>query len=173
MAKVRFQAGAEMDYLSTEEHAKHLNKMAEAVLGNLRDRDGEYEQISPAQITLDGSGNGSGAVALIRPGFRAWLTRLVLDYPSSSFKTASVVAANVRVTADTTDTPAQLRIGIPQLPYVWEASKSHAPFWQAGQRISVFVYGGPTTTTLTVTGQIILIPVDRRVPRDILTGTGS
>lgn len=176
MALVHLKAGAELDLLSGEEHRKHLTALQGEIMRALAERDGTTEVRSGAPFLTDASGNtsslpdGGGGVYRVPTGFDASLLRLSLDYETSNPN--APVSCGVKVCADAV-TPAALRALTNELPNVYSASRSHAPVFRGGQRIVVGIQGGPATTNIYPTVQVLLVP-NRHHPRhDTLQRSGA
>lgn len=157
--KAKFQAGAEIDFVSPEEQAAQLVKLQHFFRDMMRGQEGETISRSAAPFLTDGSGNtsglpdGGGGVYRVPVGYDAFLTRLSVDYEGSSAK--SPTSCDVRIVADQ-NTPAALRAVNNTIPTVYEASKSHAPLFRGGQIVVVSITGGPATTEIYCTVQVIL-----------------
>lgn len=161
MAKVKLSAGAEVDLLSPKEHEAHLAELEKF----LSDRDGTTDVQAAAPFETDSSGNtavlpnGGGVVYRVPAGYRAFLTRLTVDFEGSTAKTPT--SCDVRACADAV-TPAALRVLNDAVPWVYEASRSHAPIFRQGQQVIVALQAGPTSTSIYCTVQVLLVPTDRR-----------
>jgi hypothetical protein len=171
MAKVLLKAGAEVDFLSADEYAKQSKETREFFEKMQRGAIGETITRSAGGFTLDAAGtsksgpyNGAFGVYRVPTGFDAFLTRASFDYEGSS--AASPVTCDVRICADQ-NTPASLRAVNNTLPTVYEASKSHAPLFRGGQLVVIAFTGGPATTEIYVTVQVILTP-RKHISADLL-----
>jgi hypothetical protein len=176
MALAKLSAGASLDILSGEEHKRHLSAFQRDIERTLSERDGTTEVRSGAPFLTDGSGNtsslpdGGGQVYRVPTGFDAFLLRLSLDYETSN--PGSPVTCGVRICADAV-TPAALRGLTNALPNVYSASRSHAPLFRGGQRIIVGIQGGPATTLIYPTVQVLLVPNRHHVRHDTLEASGA
>jgi hypothetical protein len=56
---------------------------------------------------------------------------------------------------------------------VYTASRSHAPLFRAGQRIVIGIQGGPASTLIYPTVQVLLVPNKHRLRHDTLETRGS
>jgi hypothetical protein len=170
MAKVLLKAGAEVDFLSEEEYIKQCKENRDFFEKMQKGAIGETITRSAGGYTTDASGGtsagpyGGFGVYRVPVGFDAFLTRLSVDYEGSSAK--SPTSCDVRIVADQ-NTPAALRAVNNTLPTVYEASKSHAPLFRGGQLVVVSITGGPATTTIYVSLQVILTP-RKHISADIL-----
>ena len=176
MAHVRLGAGAEFDILSSAEHRDHMRDLAKELEEFLAERDGTTEVRAGNSFLTDASGNtsalpdGGGTAYRVPTDSDAYLLRLSLDYETSN--PAAPVTCGVRICADAV-TPAALRALTTDLPNVYSASRSHAPLFRAGQRILVGIQGGPATTAIYPTVQVLLVP-NRHHPRhDTLQRSGA
>jgi len=171
MAHVKLGAGAEFDILSAPEHKADMERLANDLRGFFDERDGTTEVRSASPFVTDASGNTSslpdgGGVAYHTPtGFHAYLLRLSLDYETSN--PDAPVSCGIKICADAV-TPAALRALTNALPNVYSASRSHAPMFRSGQRIIVGVQGGPATTSIYPTAQVLLVRNRPTVHHDTL-----
>jgi len=176
MAHVRLGAGAEFDILSSAEHKAHMDRLRAELLGYLDERDGTTEIRASGSFLTDSSGNtssmtdGGASIYRVPTDSNAFLLRLSLDYETSN--PDAPFACGVRVCADAV-TPAALRALTSALPNVYSASRSHAPLFRAGSRIIVGIQGGPATTSIYATVQVLLVPNKHRVRHDTLEATGA
>jgi hypothetical protein len=168
------RAGATIDLLTPEEHKRDLERVVADFEQHMRDFEGETI-IHSSAFTVDASGgtstgpyNGYG-VYRVPVGFDAFLTRIAFDFAGSSAK--STVSVDVRVCADQ-NTPSTLRAIYNVVPAVFEASKSHAPYFGGGSVIVVSMQGMTANTEMYVNTQLILT---RRASlhRDILSSNGE
>lgn len=167
MAKVHLRAGAEVDFLNEEEFSRRMDRY-EAFFENVtRQQEGETVLEAAPSFSTDSSGNtsslpnGGGTVYQVPTGYDAFLTRLSVDYAGSN--ASSPKSCDVRAVADSND-PSALRLIYNIVPMIWEGSKSHAPIFRGGQRIVVAIAGGPTSTQMFSTVQVVLIK--RKAVRD-------
>jgi hypothetical protein len=158
MANVQLRAGANIDILSPKEHKEQLQKVVADFEAHMQQVEGETI-IHSSSFPVDGSGgtstgpyNGYG-VYRVPVGFDAFLTRIAFDFEGSSAK--STVSVDVRVCADQ-NTPSALRAIYNVVPAVFEASKSHAPYFGGGSVIVVSMQGMTASTTMYVNTQLIL-----------------
>lgn len=171
MAKVSLKAGATLDMLTPEEHAEHLVRLQHYFRDLMRDTEGETISRSADPFTTDATGGtlglprGGGGAYKVPIGYDAYLTRCVVDFEGSN--AASPVSCDVRILADQ-NTPAATRAINNTLPSVYEASKSHAPMFRGGQEVVVSIQGGPATTKMYCTVQVILTP-RKAISADILS----
>jgi hypothetical protein len=173
MGTVVLKAGAEIGYLTPDDLAKSNSEMKDFFKELTRGQEGETISHSAAPFLTDGSGNtaylayGGGRVYRVPVGFDAFLTRISIDYEGSN--TTSPQSCDVRVVADAV-TPAALRLINNQLPAIWDGSKSHAPLFRGGQLAIVALQGGPASTNISCTLQVVLVPRRQRVTSDDLSG---
>jgi len=171
MAHVKLGAGAEFDILSSPEHKAHMESLRQELCNYLEEKDGTTEVRAASPFLTDASGNTSslpegGGVAYHTPtGFHAYLLRLSLDYETSN--PDAPVSCGIKICADAV-TPAALRALTNALPNVYSASRSHAPMFRSGQRIIVGVQGGPATTSIYPTAQVLLVRNRPNVHHDTL-----
>jgi|ERR1700722_2398200 len=176
MAHVKLGAGAEFDILSSQEHKAHTESLRHELQRFLREREGTTEVRSGAPFLTDASGNtsslsdGGGGVYRVPTDSDAYLLRLSLDYETSNPN--APVSCGVRICADAV-TPAALRALTNELPNVYSASKSHAPLFRAGQRIVVGIQGGPASTSIYPTVQVLLVPNSHHPRHDTLERSGA
>jgi hypothetical protein len=167
MAKVKLSAGAEVDLLSPKEHEAHLAKLEQF----LSERDGTTLVHAGSTFSTDASGNtaalaeGGGAVYRVPDGFHAYLLRLSIDFEGSN--PSSPTTCGVKVCADYV-TPSALRAANNTVPSVFSASRSHAPMFRQGQRVIVALQGGPATTMIYCTVQVLLVSTTGRLRTDVL-----
>jgi hypothetical protein len=177
VAKVQLKAGAQVDFLTSDEAKAAMDTMRQDLLDYFEDKGGDTQVIAPSSFTLDGSGDTAGAdfqdggypVYEVSQGFRCYLLRLQIDYEGSN--AADLVTCDVRIVADA-NTPSSLRALNNTLPTAYDSSRSHAALFQGGQKILVSVTGGPESTELYVSGQVLLVPIKarNRTSRDTLIG---
>ena len=127
VAKVRLQAGAEIDVLSNEEWSKKTDKMVETFAELLAGEDSETITKSGATVLLDSSGttktlpNGGQAVYDVPVGYDGFLTRMSVDYEGSN--ASSLITCDLRIVADS-NTPSALRFLTNQIPNIFSAGRS-------------------------------------------------
>jgi len=167
VAKVKLLAGAEVDLLSPEEHKAAFQELEDY----FREADGTTIIRAAASFLTNSSGNTTGAygggneVYRVPDGFHAYLTRLSGDYEGSTFKTPQ--SCDFRYCADYLN-PSALRDGYSQLPWVFTYSRSHAPLFLQGQIVVVGIQGGPASTAIYCTAQVILVPTSKVLGADVL-----
>lgn len=159
MAKASLRAGAEIDFLSSDEHVAHLERVKNDLIDHMRQVEGETISRASDGFTTDAAGGTSGfpdgaaGVYRVPVGYDAFLLRLTVDYEGST--AATPVTCDLRVVADS-NTPSGLRSLANQVPNVFSASKSHAPLFRGGQSIRVAITGGPATTKFYAVAQVLL-----------------
>ena len=159
--KVQLKAGAELDMLSAGEFSQGTKELANRFREIMRETEGETISRSAGPFSTDATGgtstlaNGGGHVYRVPTGYDAYLTRLSVDFEGSS--AASPTSCDLRIVADQ-DTPAALRAIFNSVPAVYEASKSHAPLFRGGQEVVVCLIGGPASTSIYCTAQVLLTP---------------
>jgi hypothetical protein len=174
MADVVLKANAEVDLLSGKELQGQVDRMCgyfEQILAG-EDEDTVVDQAVPFKTTS--AGKGSVTAYRVPAGYDAFLTRLVVDWPTASAKTGGT-ACTVRICADTV-TASSTRSINNTIPSVFDASRSHAPLFRGGQSIVVGVTGGPHTTTIFCSVQVILVkrrPLKADVVADEQTTGGT
>lgn len=171
MAKFFLKAGAEVDFLSGEEFDERIGAMQDFFLDLVRGQEGETISRSAGAFLTDATGGtsalgyGGADVYRVPTGFNAFLLRLSLDYSGSN---ASIpVSCDVRICADQ-NTPGALRALNNQLPSVFHASRSYAPLFRSGQRVVVSITGGPVSTHISPTVQVLLVKTPATGGRDTL-----
>ncbi len=171
---VVLKAGAEIGFLTPDDLDEQNAKMQDFFKELTRGQEGETISRSAGSFLTDSSGNtaylpnGGGGVAYRVPvGFDAFLTRISIDYEGSNATTPQ--SCDVRVVADQ-NTPAALRLLNNQVPSIWDGSKSHAPLFRGGQAVIVCLTGGPVSTAIYCTVQVVLVPRRQRVTSDDLSG---
>lgn len=155
MAKVTLRANATCDIASDEELCRRFDDFKEFFRNEVLAQEGETVVRAANSVTTDASGNATIPAYTVPVGYDAYLTRLTVDFAGSTFKT--VVSCDARIVADV-NTPAALRAGNGSVPWVYEASKSHAPLFRGGQTATVILTGAGTTTLIYCHVQVILTP---------------
>lgn len=159
MAKCTLKAGAQLDILSADEMAAQVDRIVQVYRDMELARDGETVRHTGSSFKTDGTGGtssgpyGGYGVYRVPAGYNALLTRLSVDYEGSD--AASLVTCDVRICANQ-NTPSALRSIANALPNVFDASKSHAPLFVAGELVVVSITGGPASTTMYVSLQVNL-----------------
>ena len=172
MAKYALRAGAEIDLLTADELDTTLKKHLANFQADEREQVGETLVKSGTTFVTDASGNtsslarGGGSCYSVPVGYDAFLTRFMVDYEGSN--ASATVSCDIRVVADQ-NTPSALRAIYNAVPSVYEASKSHAPLFRGGQHVVICITGGPHTTTMYATVQVLLVK-RRPLHYDILDG---
>ena len=173
MAKFQLKAGAEVDFLTDEELGQRLDDLQAFFRDLTRGQEGETITRTGGPFKTDGSGDtaylprGGGGIYEVPVGFAAFLTRLSVDYEGSS--AASPQTCDLRVVADQ-NTPSALRTIADVVPNVFDASKSHAPLFRGGQVVVVCLTGGPVSTSIYCTVQVVLTPT-KALGTDTLSST--
>jgi len=161
MAKTQFKLGAEIDFLTNDELGNRLDHLQNFFQDLVRGQEGETDVRSAAPFMTDSTGGtstlaaGGGVVYRVPVGWDGLLTRLSVDYEGSN--AASPALCDLRVVADQ-NTPAALRAVFTSVPAVYEEGKSSAPLFRGGQAIVVCLKGGPDSTAIYCTAQVILTP---------------
>jgi len=159
MAKFTLKAGGEVDFLTDEELGARLDGLRDYFAELVAGQEGETITRSADPFKTDGSGNtayladGGGRVYRVPVGFDAFMVRLSVDFEGSN--AASPVSCDLRVVADQ-NTPAGLRSIANLVPNVFGESRSHAPLFRGGQAVVVCITGGPTSTSIYCTAQVLL-----------------
>ena len=172
MAEAEFRVGAKINFLSPEEHAAHLSRFYKQFEALMRGQEGETIVRSVTPFKTDATGGtstlpyGGGEAYRVPNGYDAFLTRLSVDYEGSN--AASLVSCDLRVVADQ-NTPASLRSIANVVPNVFENGRSHAPMFRGGQVIVICMAGGPASTSIYCTAQVLLTP-RRHISADVLDG---
>ena len=172
MAHVTMKAGATFDVLTPEEHRQRLERVMSDFQDWQRQSEGETITRSAGPFLTDATGGtstlarGGGAVYRVPTGYDGILTRLSVDYEGSN--ASSTVSCDLRVVADF-NSPAALRAIYNAVPAVYEASKSHAALFRGGQEIVVSLTGGPHSTAMYVTVQVLLVK-RTHLSADVLDG---
>jgi hypothetical protein len=159
MGQFVLKAGANIELLTRDELASELTKVSNAFEALTREQEGETISRAAGSFKTDPSGNtaymgpGGGVAYTVPAGFDAYLLRLTVDYEGSTAVTPQT--CDVRIVADQ-NTPAGLRAIYNQVPAIFHASRSHAPLFRGGQRIVVCLIGGPVSTNIYPTVQVLL-----------------
>ena len=170
MAKSQLKVGAEIEFITPDEQARQLKDMQSFFTKLMKGQEAETISRSSGPFTTDATGGtstlagGGGKVFRVPVGYDAYLTRLSVDFEGST--AASPTTCDLRVVADQ-NTPAGLRSLANQVPNVFTNSKSHAPIFRGGQEVVVCLTGGPATTMIYCTVQVILTP-RKHIAADIL-----
>jgi hypothetical protein len=101
----------------------------------------------------------------IPTGYDGLLVRCVIDYPGSN--ATALKSCDVRILADS-NSPGGLRSITNQLPNVFTDGDSQASVFRAGQDIKIAIVGGPATTQIYVTLQVILLKHQKPARDDTL-----
>lgn len=164
--------GAEFDFLTSAELKDELAKVHDKFAQELREQSGETIVKAASSFTTDSTGgtsafaSGGQQIYRVPVGYNAYLTRLSVDYEGSN--ASSTVSCDLRVVADF-NSPAALRAIYNAVPAVYEASKSHAALFRGGQEIVVSLTGGPHSTAMYVTVQVLLVK-RTHLSADVLDG---
>lgn len=170
MAKSELKVGAEIEFITPGEQEKQLQRFFKLFEDLMRGQEGETISRSSGSFLTDASGGtsslaqGGHSVYRVPVGYDAYLTRLSVDFEGSN--ASSPTTCDLRIVADQ-NTPAGLRSLADQVPNVFNNSKSHAPLFRGGQEIVVCLTGGPATTAIYCTAQVILTP-RKHIAADIL-----
>jgi len=170
MAKVALRAGAEIDFLNSEEMATHLKDLKDYFSKMTREEQGDTIVRAGPTFSTDANGNtsslpaGGGVVFQVPVGYDAYIVRLSVDFEASN--ASSPTGCDLRVCADQ-NTPAALRSIAAVVPNVFSSGRSHAPLFRGGQNVVVAITGGPATTVMYCTVQALLIK-RRTVDLDVL-----
>lgn len=172
MAKGQFKVGASFDFLSPEEHKQHLKEQQNFFADLLTGQEDDTITRSAGPFTTDSTGGtstlpkGGAGVFRVPAGYDAFMTRLSVDYEGSDAATPQT--CDLRVVADQ-NTPAALRTIANQVPNVFSDGKSSAPLFRGGQEVVVCMTGGPASTKIYCTIQVLIL---KRKPLnlDILDG---
>jgi hypothetical protein len=162
VAKSVLRAGAEIDFLSGDDLERQMAGMRDFFEALVRGEEGETISRAAGSFQTDASGGtsslgyGGADVYRVPTGFNAYLTRLSVDYEGSN--AASPQSCDVRICADQV-TPSALRAINNSVPTVFSAGRSHAPLFRAGQRVILAMSGGPHSTYISVTVQVILTKI--------------
>jgi hypothetical protein len=173
MGKVQFKAGAEFDILSGDELKRENEKMRSFFEELTRGQEAETITRAAGPFTTDATGGtstlarGGSSVYRVPVGYDAFLTRISIDFEGSN--ASAPTSCDVRICADQV-TPAALRLINNQVPSIWDGSKSHAPLFRGGQEVVVALIGGPASTSIYCTVQVVLTKRVRRVTADDLDG---
>jgi hypothetical protein len=155
-----------------KEQVDHLGLLFREIM---RGAEGETIRRSSAPFLTDASGNtaylprGGGGVYKVPVGFDAFLTRISIDYQGSNATTPA--PCDLRIVADQ-NSPASLVAIFTQVPAVYSVGKSDAPLFRGGQEVVVCLTGGPVTTQIYCTVQVVLTPRKQNAP-DALTDGDS
>lgn len=169
---MKLNAGAEFDILSADEHKAQIERVKNDFIDWMRQTEGETITRSGSTFVTDATGGtaglakGGGGVFKVPVGYDAFVTRLSVDYEGSN--AASPVTCDVRIVADQ-NTPSATRSINNELPSVFSESKGHAPMFRGGQDVVVCIAGGPATTTMYCSVQVLLTK-RRHISSDILDG---
>jgi hypothetical protein len=159
MAEVELRAGAHLEFLTKDELADEVSHLKSFFTQLTREQEGETILRAVAPFSTDASGStaalaaGGGVAYLVPVGFDAFLLRLTIDYEGSNASTPQ--SCDVRVVADQ-NTPAGLRALNNSVPTVFSAGRGHAPIFRGGQRVVVCLTGGPVSTNIYCTVQVLL-----------------
>lgn len=190
MAKSRFSAGAEIDFLSPDEFDRGLHRFRSDVMAYNAEREGTIRVFRAASFTTDANGNAvsgpyNGGYSIFQPpeGYLAYLVRVVVDTPQSLTVAEEGAADYVSATVfaymnnvDPSNTIFGTGCGATTLPFTWEASRSHAPVVRQGERVVMCLTVlasviSSSTTPLTSTAvypsvQVVLVPVKSQRQHD-------
>lgn len=166
MAKFLLKAGAEVDFLTEDEFSRRMTKFEGLFKALIEGQEGHTINSNGHSVKTDATGgtstlpDGVKEVYRVPVGYDAFMTRFSIDYEGSN--AASPVSCDIRVVAGS-NTPSALRAIYNVVPAVYESSRSHAALFHQGENIGVSLTGGPASTTLYVSLQIVLVrnhPVD-------------
>lgn len=155
MAGFELKAGAHLTILSSEEMHKEVDRLGDLFSEILRQEEGETVVRSAPPFKTTSSGKGTGDVFRVPVGYDAFMTRLVVTWPTAVAKTGGT-ACTLLVCADSVSA-ASTRAVNNTVPSVFDASRSHAPLFRGGQRIVVSLVTGPHTKTVFCSVQVVLV----------------
>jgi hypothetical protein len=164
-----FRIGAKIEFLTKDELAAEVKHAMDFFDKQARSQEGETVTRSAGSFLTDSTGGttslqgGGGVVYRVPVGFNAFLLRLSVDFEGSN--AASPTSCDVRIVADQ-NTPAALRALNNSVPSIFSAGRSHAPLFRGGQAIVVCLAGGPHSTSIYCTAQVLLT---KRLPLTIDT----
>jgi hypothetical protein len=159
MAEVELRAGAHIDFLTKEEMADETSRLIDFFTEFTRGQEGETVMRSAGPFLTDSTGGtstlgpGGGVVYVVPTGFDAYLLRCSVDFGASNAN--SPTACDIRIVADQ-NTPAGLRALNNSVPTVYRCGRSDAILFRSGQRIVVCLTGGPASTSIYCTVQVLL-----------------
>lgn len=169
MAEVELRAGAHLEFVTPKELAAENDRLADRFAEIVREEAGDTIVRSAPPFKTNASGTGSGVVYQVPSGFTAFVTRVIVTWPTASAKTGGT-AATVLVCADAVSASTTRSINN-TIPSVFEASQSHAPVFRGGQSVVVSVTAGPHTKTIFCTVQAVLVK-RRPIKSDVLEPEG-
>lgn len=159
MGQFVLKAGANIELLTKDELAAELSKVSNAFEALTREQEGETISRAVGSFMTDSTGGtstlagGGGEAYRVPLGFDAYLLRLTVDFEGSNL--ASPTSCDIRIVADQ-NTPAGFRAGYNVVPAVFHSGRAHAPLFRGGQYVRVCITGGPASTAMYPTVQVLL-----------------